>query len=167
MGNSTIPHSRKLILFSVCFLLICPLFQSACAQQQNDIVYQLVYEIYKSPSTGGSIIHNRQYLFGNQFHGCLNELLAKFQTAGENHYQYCDNVYINPDYRAKCKQDNEPMKMRHLLRTLNSVINGQARWTDTLMGQAMMLGEQVLPPAKYRQLIDSSIPRMKPQLLCQ
>jgi hypothetical protein len=159
--------NRKLIMISACSLLSCSLLQSACAQQPYENVYQLVYEIYKSPSTGDSLIQNKQNLFDNRFHSCLNELLAKFQAAGANHYQYCDSVHADPEYRAKCKQDNEPMKMHHLLRTIDSVISGQARWSDSVMGQAMTLGEQALPPAQYRELIDGYMPPMKPQLVCK
>jgi hypothetical protein len=166
MDILNISLNRKLHVFAVCFLLVGFPFDNVYSQQPYDIVYQLYYEISKSPSSGDSLIQNNQHLFDNQFHSCLDELLAKFQGAAVNHYQYCDTVYIDPADRTRCRNENEPAKMHHFLRAVDSVIRGQHRWAETMMGQTMIMAEQLVPPAQYLQITEAGIPPLRPQLLC-
>lgn len=155
------------LIAAVIFLVVSPL-QLAFAQPY-DTVYQLYYEINKSPSRGDDLIQsysNRQ-VFDPQFYNCLNTLLDKFQTAALNRYQFCDDAHRGPNDRAQCKKENEPAKMHHWLRTIDPATRGQVRWSGTFMGQAQVMAEQMLSPAEYRRIVESTIPKIRPQLMCK
>lgn len=142
-----------------------------CAGAPYDTVYQLYINLTLSPETGDSQIEKNKQLFTDRFYDCASELILKFEKAALDHYDYCDQVHVNSEYRAKCKQENEPAKMHHWLREIVPVTRGEIRWSDSFMGAATILGKKAMEDmgmgGQYTQIVEASIPPWRPLMVCE
>jgi hypothetical protein len=142
--------------------------QLAVAQGSYDVVYQLYYELLVNPEEGDITLLrlSTDGVFDDRFSNCLGRLIAKFQSLALDHYAWCDKVYLDYQSRTACQQENEPAKMHHWLTTLRDATLGDVLWSDTLMGQAQIMGKRLVPPAQYHQIIQSKVPPLKSELSC-
>lgn len=156
----------KRLVFIV--LLFIGLFSPNCAmaQQPYSIVYDLYFAIVVMPEDGDAIIARNQRLFDNHFYRCLNEVHQRYTDESQNHYQFCDSVHINPARRQQCYRENEPAKFAQWFATINQVTRGQIRWSNTIIGQATILGKQQLG-ALYVNLQRQITPLHRPYMICQ
>lgn len=141
-----------------------------CASAPYDTVYQLFYNLTLSPETGDSQIESNKQLFTDRLYECASELIAKFQNFAMDHYKYCDQVHIDPEYLANCKNQNEPAKMYSWLREIIPVTRGEMLWSESFMDSATILGKKAMVDVgkgeQYIHIVKTSVPPWKPLMVC-
>lgn len=139
------------------------------AQQAYPVVYDLWYNTTLYPETGDDWIRNNQAIFNERFHSCLNRVQERAAQASEQHIADC-NQKMNPQSRAKCKQNDEAGKLWTWARTMRSVTRGEVRWSNTMLGQTAILGKTALEqlnPGEHERIIRSAAPGARQMLTCQ
>jgi hypothetical protein len=153
------------VAFLLCFLMTAPVH----AQQAYAVVYELWYNLYLNPENGDNLIAQNQNVFDARFYSCLDAIQSQVAPAAIEHAEYC-NQMVDPQMYDNCIKQNTGAQVWVLVQTMRAATSGQMRWSQTMYGQAAIVGKQIsesVAPGMWAQIVQASAPMMQPILTCQ
>lgn len=179
ISSTSTTKQFKGVRLSLYLMLICfsTAFSIASAEAPYDIVYQLYFELLKSPETGDQLIEKNKHLFDDSFYECVGELMSKYQKWAIDYADFCEYFKPHPKVWGKCISGNEPMKIYEWLSAIVPVTRGEVLWSQTSMGQLIIMSKEffkkneeikeILGYSTYVSLIKAEMPLYRPFFLCE
>ena len=159
----------KKIFFLIGVFLFCCLIGKQGYSGEYVVVYDLYYQLTLYPESADNVIQENRKLFDERFWRCLSIVEQRAKDAFVKHQAMCQQL-VDPRSRQQCEAENEAGKVWMWVQSLRIAISGRARWSETAVGQASIMGKhqlELLDPGTYEQIVRNFAPAMRWMLVCQ
>ena len=155
--------SQRLLLLGVASLLSILLLSLSCARKDAELVYRAYEYASVYPEAFDNYAIEHLFSRADEFASCAAQVREVLAEQFARVTEHCTN--LDPEYRDACF-DVDETRVAIMLDAMVATARQQTLYTQTLSGQAAVMGKPILGAGNWERIQRQLAPVFRPALLC-